>query len=181
MPSIPKPSGPDGLVQGVIQTLKSEEAELALLGAHFTRQLEALREQNQDQHEQALYAASETLRTLGQLRTQRERQVRLLSRVIRIEGDDLSIQQVAAAVDSHPQTGPWGAALLEARTAVREQAEATRRICEHLDFALHYAVDLGREMMQAMQDLSGPPPCVYTAQGHTSRAAAPRSLVNKIG
>ncbi len=59
---------------------------------------------------------------------------------------------------------------------------AGRQLCEQLDFALQYAVSLGREMLQAMQDLDRPPPpCVYTAKGYTSRAATPHSFVNKVG
>jgi hypothetical protein len=178
--SIPTPTGADGLVHGLIRTLRQEEAELVRLAAQFERQLDALRDQRQDEHEQALHEASETLGILGQLRVQRERQMRLLSRVFRVD-EDATIQHLAAAVDRHPGTGPWGADLLEARAAVCEQAAAARRICEQLDFALQYAVSLGREMVQAIQDLDGPSPCVYTATGHTSRAAMPRSLVNKVG
>jgi len=179
--SIPTQSGPDGLVHGLIGTLREEEAALIQLAGSFERQLDALREQQQEQHELALHDASETLGVLNQLRARRERQMRLLGRVLRTGADDATLQQLAAAVDAHPNTGPWGADLLEARAAVREQATATRRICEHLDFALQYAVGLGREMLQAMQDLDRPPTDVYTARGHTSRAAKPRSLLNKIG
>ncbi len=179
--SIPKPSGPDGLVHGLIETLRQEEAELIQLATHFEHQLDALREQRQEDHEQAMHAASETIGTLGQLRARRERQTRLVSRVLRLDGDDVTLQQLAAAIDSHPATGSWGADLLEARAAVRDQAKTTRRMCEQLDFALQYAVGLGREMLQAMQDLNRPPTSVYTATGHTSRAAVPRSLVNKVG
>ncbi len=128
-----------------------------------------------------MHAASETIGTLGGLRARRERQMRLLSRILRLDGDEATLQQLAAAVDSHPDTGPWGADLLEARAAVREQAKTTHRICEQLDFALQYAVGLGREMLQAMQDLDRPPTSVYTAQGQTSRAIVPRSIVNKVG
>ena len=179
--SIPKPSGPDGLVHGLIETLRQEEAELTRLAAHFEHQLDAIRGQRQQEHEQAMDAASETIGTLGSLRARRERQARLLCRVLRLGSDAATLQQLAAAIDSHPDTEPWGADLLEARAAVREQAKTTRRICEQLDFALQYAVGLGREMLQAMQDLHTPPTSVYTATGHTSRAAAPRSLVNKVG
>ena len=179
--SNPKPSGPDGLVHGLIETLRQEEAELIRLAGHFEQQLDALRAQRPVDHEQAMHAASETIGTLGQLRARRERQTRLIGRVLRLDDDEIVLQQLAAAVDSHPSTGPWGGALLEARAAVRKQAKAARRICEQLDFALQYAVGIGRDMLQAMQDLSGPSPQVYTAQGYTSRAAVPRSLVNKMG
>ena len=179
--STPTPSGPDGLVHGLIETLRQEEAELARLAAHFEQQLDALRGQRQDDHEQAMHAASEAIGTLSRLRARRERQTRLVGRVLRLDGEDVTLQQLAAAVDSHSATGPWGADLLEARAAVREQTKNTREICEQLDFALQYAVGLGREMLQAMQDLDRPPTSVYTATGHTSRAAVPRSLVNKVG
>ena len=132
-------------------------------------------------HNQASLA-SETVGTLDRLRTGRERQMRLLGRVLKIEGEETPLRQLAAAIDNHPEAGPLGADLLEARAAVREQAKKTRQICEHLDFALQYAVGLGRDMLQAMQDLGRPPPpCVYTARGNTSRAPTPRSFVNKIG
>ncbi|MCH8960872.1 MAG: flagellar export chaperone FlgN [Bacteroidetes bacterium] len=179
-PSIP--NGPDGLVQALIESLRQEEAELRKLEAQFGRQLEALREQQPEQQEHAMHEASGTVGTLDRLRTRRERQMRLLGRVLKIEGEETPLRQFAAAIDSHPEAGPLGADLLEARAAVREQAKKTRQICEHLDFALQYAVGLGRDMLQAMQDLDRPPPpCVYTARGNTSRAPTPRSFVNKIG
>lgn len=176
------PNGPDGLVKALIEALREEEAELGKLEAQFQRQLDALREQQHERQEQAMHEASETVGTLDRLRTRRERQMRLLGRVLKIEGEETSLRQFAAAIDSHPATEPLGADLLEARAAVREQAQKTRQICEHLDFALQYAVSLGRDMLQAMQDLDRPPPpCVYTARGNTSRARTPRSFVNKVG
>ncbi len=175
-------NGPDGLVQALIESLRQEQAELGKLEAQFGRQLDALREQQPEQQEHAMHEASETIGTLDRLRTGRERQMRLLGRVLKIEGEETALRQLAAAIDSHPEAGPLGADLLEARAAVREQAQKTRQICEHLDFALQYAVGLGREMLQAMKDLDRPPPpCVYTARGNTSRAPTPRSFVNKVG
>ena len=176
------PNAPDGLVKALIESLREEAADLRKLEAQFGRQLDALREQQHERQEQAMHEASETVGTLDRLRAKRERQMRLLGRVLKVEGEAPSLQQLAAAIDSHPETGPLGADLLEARAAVREQAQKTRQVCEHLDFALQYAVSLGRDMLQAMQDLDRPPPpCVYTARGNTSRAPTPRSFVNKVG
>ncbi len=175
-------NGPDVLVRTLIETLRQEKAELHKLEAQFGRQLKALREQQPEQQEHAMHEASESVGTLDRLRTKRERQMRLLGRVLKIEGEQMSLRQLATAVDSHSETQPLGVDLLEARAAVFEQAKKTRLLCEQLDFALQYAVSLGREMLQAMQDLdTPPPPCVYTARGHTSRAPRPRSFVNRVG
>lgn len=181
-PSPSTSNGPDVLVRTLIETLRQEQAELHKLEAQFGRQLKALQEQQPEQQEHAMHEASKTVGTLDQLRTKRERQMRLLGRVLKIEGEQTPLRQLAAAVDSHSETEPLGGDLLEARAAVVEQAQKTRLLCEQLDFALQYAVSLGREMLQAMQDLdTPPPPCVYTARGHTSRVSRPSSFVNRVG
>lgn len=175
-------NGPDGIVRALIETLHQEEVELTQLGLHFERQLDAIREQQHEQQEQSMHEASETIGTLGQLQVKRERQMRLLGRILKVEDEQTSLQELAVALAGHPGLQTSGGELLTARAVVQERAQQTRYICEQLDFALQYAVSLGRDMIQAMQDLdTPPPPCVYTAKGHTSRAASPHSLVNKVG
>jgi len=180
--AIANPSGSAGLVEALIETLRQEADEMKRLKTHFERQLEAVRTQRLDEHEQALHEAGETVGTLGRLHIQRTRKMRLLGRVLKVEGEDVTLQQLLAALGAHPELGASEAALQEARAAAQAQASQAREACEHLDFALQYAVGLGREMLQAIQALDRPPPAsVYTARGDTSRAAAPSSLVNKVG
>ncbi|MFQ5572115.1 MAG: flagellar export chaperone FlgN [Rhodothermales bacterium] len=180
--SSPESNGSAALVQSLIETLQQEQAALNALGMQFGRQLDALREQQQEEHERAMHEANHSVNALGRLRTKRERQMRLLGRVMKMDGEDASLQQLAAAMDAHADTDSLGQRLLEARAAVHDQAQKTRHICEQLDFALQYAVSLGREMLQVIQNLDvPPPPCVYTSTGTTSRSTTGRSLVNRVG
>ena len=176
------PNGPVALIQSLIATLREEHDGLLTLREQFGHQLDALRANDSTLQEQAMHAANETVHQLGQLRSTRERQARLLSRVLKLDTEAASLQDLANAVHRHPDMAPYAKALLEARAAVRAEAQQTRQTCEELDFALQYAVRLGREMLHAMQDLDVPPPArVYTAAGHTSKAVSPRSLLNRVG
>lgn len=176
------PTGPTALVQSLIGTLTQEEGELILLHEQFGQQLDALRHQNPAGQEEAMHASIATINALGKLRATRERQMRLLGRVLRVETEQSSLEDLAKAMSIHGEIAVYQEQVLSARSGVREQAEKTRSMCEQLEFALQYAASLGREMMQVVQALDVPPPAkVYTARGGAQQAVSPRSFVNRVG
>lgn len=173
--------GPARLVLALIDTLSEEDAALERLGAQFAHQLDALRAREAERHDAAFDEAGDALGALGRLRAVRERQMRLLGRVLKLDDGVVSLRRLAGALEQEPATEALGARLLEARDQIHTRARTTRHRCDHLDFALRYVASLGHELMQALQGLDAPaPPALYTASGAT-RAATPRRLVNRVG
>ncbi len=169
----------DAVAQPLLSTLRREQEALANLDQQLARQLDALRSNALDDLTQASLQVHDVACRLERLRQTRRRQVRLLRRVLDLPDDDPSLEAVAAALEA--RTTEAGAALRTARAALREQAAAARRHGEELEFALNYAVDLGRDMLGTFQRLYAPAPArLYTATGDSTSPKAP-SLVNKMG
>lgn len=178
--SMTQPNGPEALVQSLIATLDDERDALRALGLQFQSQLDLIRAAAAPNGEEVADTASEVIARLGQLRAARERQTRLLRRVLRLD-EDASLTDLTVALGGHAVLHTYGASLGRARTSVQAEARQTRRACEELDFALRYAAELGREMIQTMHDQLAPAgPQTYTSAGRTARPAS-RSLLNQIG
>ena len=174
-------AGPDRLVLALLHTISEEEAALDRLGREFARQLDDLRRPEPAIPAEALDEAGEAMSALGRIRATRERQMRLLGRVLDAGDSALTLWGLAGKLHQDPSTAALGTRLLKARESLQARARATRHRCEHLDFALRYVASLGRELMQAIQGLDAPaPPTLYTATG-ARRLAAPRRLVNRVG
>lgn len=173
--------GLTGVCHNLLASLNQEAETLDRLGALFDRQLEALRGNDAETLEQATIAVNEEIHALEQHRQARLRQARLLGRMLR-QPETEALEPLGQTLAARPDTAAQGQALLDARETVRRQAEHTRRRCDAFEFALQYAVRLGREMMQVIQDLDvPPPPRVYTARGQSSASPSSSSFINQVG
>ncbi len=185
MTSTPEPMNTNGLltVAGrLLETLRREEETLARLHETFNEQIEALRHHRHEALESSTAEVNEAVHAMEGFRKARERQARLLGRLLHLEGDDASLERIAGALEDLPEAAGAAQGLREARAQIHERARQTRQRCEEFEFALQYAVKLGREMLQVMQDLDVPPPArIYTATGHATQTSQPRSFVNKVG
>lgn len=171
-----------GVTRNLQTTLEQEEATLSRLASLFDAQLDALRRRQQETLEQITLQVNEEVHALGRLRQARERQARLLGRLLKLPQDAEALQHLAEALSAIPGAMDQGRALLEARDRVRAQADEAKQRCDEFEFALHYAVRLGREMLQVIQDLDIPPPTrVYTARGKSTQATPPSSFLNQVG
>lgn len=176
------PLGPAALVQPLLETLRQEDEALQVLHACFDAQLEALRQRDQEQLQQATLRVNEGLATLERLRQARERQTRLSARVLHLNEEQATLQELGQALEQQPDTAFLAPHLLAAREQVRTRAAQTRLRCEEFEFALQYAIQLGREMLHVLQNLDAPPPSrVYTANGGIGQTSTPRSFLNKVG
>ena len=181
-PTASAPRGPLALAEQLLSTLQQEQVALDHLSAYVEQQLAALRVRQQEAIAEATTQASEAMNELDRLRQLRERQARLLGRVLHVEADPNALTALAEALAQLPEGEATGAQLLDVRSRVRERAATTRQHCSELAFALQYAVQLGHEMIQALQGLDAPPPArVYTARGETTQGSSPRSFLNKVG
>lgn len=171
-------AGPAALVASLVETLESEHASLARLTGHFERQIEALRGRRQDLIDEATSETSDEVNALARLKQIRDRQMRLLGRVLRLESDGTSIQDVARSLDA--DAAPLAARLIELRDQIRSQASQAQDRCRDLEFTLQYAVHLGRELLHAMQGVDAPP-VHYTSKGDAVESAGNRSFLNRVG
>ncbi len=175
-------SGTESVGTALLTTLESEADTLLRLSQTFELQLEALRNRQQDLMEEATIQANHEVANLTRLRQMRERQMRLLGRTL-----DLSLEEAALAdMLDRMSLDPGMASLVErlrtARSTVHNRARETQARCQALEGALQFAVQVGREMMQALQGLDLPAAAsVYTARGGAQQASGPRSLLNQMG
>ena len=170
---VPRPA-----VDALVATLGQERDALDDLARTLELHLDALRVHHPEAMQDATDAAGHALGEMNRLRLVRERQARLLGRVLGT--DDLRSAALVAAV--RPRDAALAGALAAAFEAVRARVRTTQRRADELAFALDLAVRVGRELMHAWQHLDAPAPArVYTANGASSEATPPRSFVNHVG
>lgn len=169
------------LAQALAGTLLEEERALTRLAGLFEEQLEALRMHQSGVLDHATTRTTEEISTLGQIRHTRERQVRLLCRMLRVTTNP-SILALTGALNEMAGAGAVAAELQAIRERVRTRAEAAQARCDEMEFALQYAIQLGREIVQTLQGVGGAGSArVYTAAGGTRIGTPSRSLLNTKG
>jgi hypothetical protein len=179
----PRPGGPVPLAESLAKTLQEEHDALGRLAALFEEHREALRTHRQDLLEEATLQTNEVVSTLDRLRQARDRQMRLLGRVLRVASSPPSIPPLAAALAALEGGGDAAQRILDLREALHAQAAHVQYQCRDLEFALSYALDLGREMIQALQgvDAATAPARVYTPKGAAAQQTGARSFLNTLG
>jgi hypothetical protein len=177
------PVGPDALASSLLETLEEEHGSLLRMHRQFDQQLAAIRSQDHELIESAALITNDEVNILARLKQKRDRQIRLLGRVLRLEGETVSIKDVAAAFLLSSDTAGVGTDILELRERIRAQALRTQERCRDLEFALDYSVHLGRELLQALQGIEAPAGGRhYTSKGGTVESTpGTRSFVNRIG
>ena len=160
----------------LLSTLADEAEALDQLAACTDRQLEALRTGALERFDAAGAATADAVAALDRAGRLRQRQHADLARALGADGEaplaDLSSRLPATEA----------ARLAGARERVRAAARVADGRCDALAFALHYAVDLGRETLAAWRDLGAERPAhVYTAAGARAPSAGGRPLLNQTG
>mgnify|MGYP000076975427 CR=1 FL=1 len=174
-------NGPANLVQQLIDTLHQELALFAELEHCLEAQLGALRQRSLEALEEAAMATSERLTRLERLEQTRLRQGRLLRRILGL--DPLaSGEQLLTAVAALPEGASAAQTLRQLQQALQAQQERARRQCETLEFSLQYAIRIGQELLEFLQELEQPATArIYTPTGRTTQAAPPHPVVNQVG
>jgi hypothetical protein len=114
------------------------------------------------------------------LRQTRERQTRLLARVLEVQ--ETSIARLAGRLREDTATELLAGQLDDIRADVVARAQETQKKGQVLGFALQYAASLGREMMQAVHGIQVPvSSAVYTAAGNVAHGLPSTSYVNQVG
>lgn len=174
--------GPAALASALLETLEEEHEALARLGDHFDAHILALRERRHDQLDEATNRTNDEINTLAKLKQTRDRKMRLLGRVLQIDSAPAGMDDVSAALRGDTATVSVAEEIRAARERIRQQALRTQKRCRDLEFALEYAVHLGRELLQTVQgiDSSGTGK-VYTSRGGAVESNPHRSFVNRTG
>jgi ribosomal 50S subunit-associated protein YjgA (DUF615 family) len=168
------------MVDTLIATLDDEYAALQTLSSCFEAQLSIVRQKHLDGLEDATLETSDAVAELDRLTQARTRQMRLVGRMLSIDGTP-DLDTVAAAVDELDDGAARAEQLRTIRQRVRTEAAAVRQQSDELRYALQYAADLGREMIAFLRGATSTAPAqVYTDSGQ-SPTADRDSLVNKIG
>lgn len=176
------PSGLASLAENVLEALKNERSALALMSERFGEQMEALHSRKPDALEDATLAVNQEVSSLERLRSQRERQMRLLGKLLLPDTDAPTFDQIAQTLGTDKNLEGLSRQLSELQDQIRSEAREAARRCQRLEFALQYAVKLGRSMLQAVRDFDETPPNrVYTAEGQATHTTTPRALVNRVG
>jgi hypothetical protein len=176
-------AGPDALASSLLETLDEEYDSLLRMHRQFEQQLAGIRGQDHSLIESAALIANDEVNILGRLKQKRDRQIRLLGRVLRLEGGTVSMQDIATSIQLSESTAATGEGILAMRNKIRDQAERTRERCHDLEFAIEYSVHLGRELLQAIQgvDVCGGGRHYTSKGGMVDSTPGTRSFVNRIG
>lgn len=176
------PPGPEAMVSSLIATLQDEYDSLARLLGHFDDHILALRSREKEGIDEATHRTNDEISVLANLKNQRDRKLRLLGRVLHVEGDHTTIEDVSRRLDADEATAEAAETIRRLRRDIWAEAVRTRKRCHDLAFALEYAVHLGRDLLQALQ---GSPSAgttkVYTPKGGAIESPGTSSFVNKVG
>ena len=169
------------VVEKLIETLENERAALETLAADLNEQLTLLRERDLGDLEGHTHSTSESVAKLDAITKARTRQMRLVGRMLGIDGEP-TLKALAEAAQSDPDTQADGRQLMAMRTKLREQAKLVKERSEELEQALRYAASVGQKMIAFLRGGGQSPPQAqgYNQQG-TSEAPDADPLLNQIG
>jgi hypothetical protein len=178
----PSQAGPEALALSLLETLKDEFASLCRLRGHFDDHILALRGREKKGIDEATHRTNDEINILAGLKHQRDRKMRLLGRVLRIESAQQTIEELARRLNAEEPTAEVGAEIRRLRRNIRAEAVRTSNRCRDLEYALEYAVHLGRDLLHVLQGVSPAGATrVYTPGGGTIDASRTTSFVNRVG
>ncbi|MFW5972456.1 MAG: flagellar protein FlgN [Bacteroidota bacterium] len=177
--SIPRhDAAPEPLAEALVRTLETERSILKELDDDFQLQREAIARRDFAAIEEATHRTNDHVARLDTLRKTRQRQTKLLARVLGIPGEDIRVAQITELLGGHL---PICRRLENLRDEIRAVADGAQDKIDEVAFLLQHSIDLGRDMMQAVHGVEMHAPAhAYTSAGR-SPAATPANLVNRVG
>ncbi len=170
-------TAPEPLAEALVRTLESERATLEQLDAEFQLQREAIRRRDFEAIEDATLRTNEQVTRLETLRRTRQRQAKLLARVLEIPGDDIRVAQITERLGGHL---PLSARLETLRDEIRAKADAAQDKIDEIAFMLQHSLSIGQDMIQTMHGADAPGSGAYDASGRTAPTAR-SGMLNRIG
>jgi DNA repair exonuclease SbcCD ATPase subunit len=164
----------------LIDTLDAEVEALNTLEALYDQQIKAIRANNLDAIDERTMEIQVQTATLQDLGERSERQARLLGRVLGMDTDEPSLEELVRTLrEADPALSETVA---QAQTTVAERAQGVNQRRETLRLALQYAADLNHELLVTMQEAaSDTDGQTYTAEGQSDPGTPDRSFVDTVG
>lgn len=176
------PKGPAALASSLVATLREEHESLVRLRSHFDAHILALRNREKEGIDTATHETNDEISVLARLKQQRDRKLRLLGRVLRLQDADADLDTVTEALTRDVATKEQAEELAGLRADIRREAENTQKRCRDLEFALEFAVHLGRDLLQVLQGIAPASSTkVYTPKGGAVESSGSPAFVNKVG
>ncbi len=171
---------PADLARPLVETLAAEAQALARMDALVAAQLDAVRTRQTTRLDALAIETGDAAAEMHRLRIQRERQTRLLGRVLKLDGESVTLEAVADALV--PFDMDVAGTVREARSQVRTLAARTRRNTDTLAFALQYAASIGRDVIRVLQGAGDPALLrTYTKGGRHTAGTPQTSYLNQMG
>ncbi len=170
-------TAPEPLAEALIRTLENESATLELLDGEFQLQREAIGRRDFAAIEEATQRTNEQVAQLESLRKTRQRQARLLARVLEIPGDDVGVAQITAKLGGHL---PLSARLEALRDEIRARADAAQDKIDEVAFLLQHGLAIGQDMIQTMHGMDASAGGAYDSSGRTAPGSRP-NMINRTG
>ncbi len=171
---------PADLARPLAETLLAEESVLRRMETLVAQQLDAVRTRRTALLDGLTIDLGNAVAELHRLRAQRERQTRLATRVLHLDGDAASLGALVAAIA--PLDAALAAELGALRSRVQTLAARARCQTDTLTFALQYASALGRDLVRVFQGAGNPSlASTYTRGGQNTAPAAANPFLNQMG
>lgn len=168
---------PEPLAEALVRTLESERATLQQLHGEFDLQREAIRRRDFEAIEEATQRTNEHVARLEALRKTRQRQAKLLARVLEIPSDDVRVAHITERLGGHL---PLSTRLEALRDDIRARADAAQDKIDEIAFMLQHSLSLGRDMLHTMHGADTPSGGAYDASGRAAPSSH-ASMLNRIG
>jgi hypothetical protein len=168
--------------QRIARLLADQKVALVALDASIQAQMAALKTRESAEIRDTTVSANEKLHGLGQLHEEQQALLAATAEVLGWTAEDLSISRLAETVESRQGGSTMARSLRQTHAELKALAAKTRERSEALAYTLHYAIHLGKELIQAIQSVHQPAPLdLYTPQGKTTIGSRTRPIVNRVG
>ena len=174
--------GTAAMASSVLATLKDELDALVRLRGRFDDHVVALRKRDKEQLDEATNRTNDEVNALARLKNTRDRKLRLLGRVLHLDTDEVSVDEVVRRLDGEQETARTAVEIRRLREEIRSEALTAQSRCRDVEFALEHAVHLGRDLLQALKgEPSTASTRVYTPSGDAVESSGASSFLNRVG
>lgn len=170
-------TAPEPLAEALVYTLESERAVLQLLDDDFQRQREAIRRHDFEAIEEATQRTNEHVARLETLRKTRQRQAKLLARVLELPGEDVRVAQITERLGG---SLPLSVRLERLRDDIRIRADAAQAKIDEVAYMLQRSSAPGTDSPRTMHRLETPYVGDYKSSGR-SNGAPQAGMFNRLG
>ena len=170
------------LAHKLAEGLQQEREAISGIKTQVEVQLEALRNQDRVQVEDATLVTSQEVNTLQKLRNNRDTIVDEMVELLNLKHGKARLKPLVIALATELKDRPLKSRLSSLVAELPEEAASAKESCKELAYSLQYALHLGQSIIQAVHGAASPPPVkIYTAKGNKELSSNRRMMVNEVG